>query len=86
MAPERSSRRGRDAVRRQPPAPIFAEGPAPGLTPEYQPGSHFPHEDTFTDTHRPTDIDQGPLPPRTVSPSTEPAPAPEPEADKETPR
>jgi uric acid transporter len=67
-------------------APIFAESPAPGLTPEYQPGGHLAQEDAFTDTHRPTDVDQGPLPPRTASPSTEPAPAPEPEADKETPR
>jgi hypothetical protein len=52
-------------------APIFAEGPAPGLTPEYQPGGHLAHEDAFTDTHRPTDVDQGPLPPRTVPAANE---------------
>jgi uric acid transporter len=62
-------------------APIFAEGPAPGLTPEYQPGGHLPHEDAFTDRHRPTDVDQGPLPPRSV-PSNTTAPPP----DQETPR
>ena len=64
-------------------APIFAEGPAPGLTPEYQPGGHLPHEDAFTDAHRPTDVDQGPLPPRTASPPSSTSPPPD---DKETPR
>jgi len=29
--------------RRDKTAPIFAEGPAPGVTPEYQPGRHAPH-------------------------------------------
>jgi hypothetical protein len=68
--------------------PIYAEGPAPGLTPEYQPGGHLPHEDAFTQTYPHVDVDQGQLPPCTVSPSNTTALSSDKETppDKETPR
>ena len=90
MAAEQPSRRARDEPVAVPlivgGAIGLAEGPASGLTPEYQPGGHLPHEDAFTDTHGPTDVDQGPLPPRTGSPSHPAAPPKDPPTDKETPR
>jgi hypothetical protein len=35
---------GRDYAAEE--APIFAEGPAPGVTPDHQPGGHLPHAET----------------------------------------
>jgi uric acid transporter len=64
--------------------PIYAEGPAPGLTPDYQPGGHVPHEDAFTHSHPHVDVDQGPLPPHAVRHGDEMPRTPPP--DKETPR
>ena len=50
--------------------------------PPSTPGRHPAHEDAFTDTHRPTEVDQGPLPPRTVPAANQPSRRPDEESSR----